>query len=57
MIGVGVRFEGDAGEVTALQEKVTASRSPEGALVTMIGPSGLRQVHIAPRAIADLVPA
>lgn len=50
---LSVRFETDAGTVTAL-EKVSVD-IPEGALVTMLGPSGCGKSTLL-RAIADLVP-
>ncbi len=52
--GLTVRFESDAGTVTAL-EKVSVDL-PAGGLVTMLGPSGCGKSTLL-RAIADLVPA
>jgi NitT/TauT family transport system ATP-binding protein len=51
--GVGVRFEGDAGTVTALED--VGVEIAAGALVTMIGPSGCGKSTLL-RVIADLVP-
>ena len=50
---VTVRFESDAGTVTALQDVAVAI--PEGGLTTMLGPSGCGKSTLL-RAIADLVP-
>ena len=51
---LSVRFEGDAGTVTALQG--VDFDVPVGGLVTMLGPSGCGKSTLL-RAIADLVPA
>ena len=52
--GLAVRFESDAGSVTALEG--VSFDVPTGGLVTMLGPSGCGKSTLL-RAIADLVPA
>ena len=51
--GLAVRFDGDAGSVTALEH--VAFEVPEAGFVTMLGPSGCGKSTLL-RAIADLVP-
>ena len=51
---LSVRFDGDAGRVTALQD--VCFDVPDGGFVTMLGPSGCGKSTLL-RAIADLVPA
>lgn len=51
---LSVRFNGDAGQVTALED--INFDVPEGDFVTMLGPSGCGKSTLL-RAIADLVPA
>ena len=48
-----VRFDGDAGSITALDE--VGFEVPEAGFVTMLGPSGCGKSTLL-RAIADLVP-
>ena len=50
---LSVRFDGDAGSVTALDR--VGFEVPEGGFVTMLGPSGCGKSTLL-RAIADLVP-
>ncbi len=51
--GLSVRFDGDAGSITALDK--VGFEVPEGGFVTMLGPSGCGKSTLL-RAIADLVP-
>ncbi len=51
--GLSVRFDGDAGSITALER--VGFEVPEGGFVTMLGPSGCGKSTLL-RAIADLVP-
>ena len=51
--GLSVRFDGDAGSITALDK--VGFDVPEGGFVTMLGPSGCGKSTLL-RAIADLVP-
>ena len=51
---LSVRFDGDAGTVTALQD--ISFDVPDGGFVTMLGPSGCGKSTLL-RAVADLVPA
>ena len=48
-----VRFDGDAGSITALDK--VGFDVPEGGFVTMLGPSGCGKSTLL-RSIADLVP-